>query len=119
MGEKVTRHLSFVLTDDETMARGRELAKSLEERDLTEVEAKTAAKASKETIEYLEKTIGTLTRAIRSGTENRPVSCEWVPDSARGMMKLVRDDDARIVESRAMTDDERQGRFFVPPAADE
>jgi hypothetical protein len=111
-GEKETRHLSFVLTEDEARERGRELAKVTQAYDEKDAEKKESAKKFKDELEDLDKERCRLQRVLLSGTEDRPVECTWSVDHARGVMRLIRDDNDLCIESRPMTDDERQGRFM-------
>ena len=107
-----TVDLPFDLTDDEVRERGQEQSKLLAEKADVEIERKEKAKAFKDQIEDLDERIGNLVRVIQTGRELRPVSCEWVPDNARALMNLVRLDFGTVVQSRPMTDAEKQRAMF-------
>lgn len=112
-----TVELPFDLTDDEIRERGQEQAKLLAEKADVEVERKEKAKAFKDAIEELDEKIGRLVGVIQTGRELRPVSCEWVPDNARALMNLVRLDFGTVVQSRPMTEAEKQRAMFADASA--
>jgi len=113
MAKTTTVELPFDLTDDEVRERGQEQAKLLAEKADVEQRKKDTAKEFKDRIEGLDEQIGKLVDVIQTGRELRPVSCEWVADNARALMNLVRLDFGTVVQSRPMTDAEKQRAMFA------
>lgn len=112
-----TVELPFDLTDDELRDRGAEQARKLQERAAVDEERKDKAKSYKDRIDEIDAKIATLADAIVTGRELRPVVCEWVADNARAVMNLVRTDFGTVVQSRPMTEAEKQRAMFdVTPA---
>lgn len=110
--EPIIRHLSFVLTEDELLARGRELARKVREHIDMELAKKAAAKKFKDDLDTLNEEISKLQRTIETGKESRPVQCRWVPIHERALMALM-SDLGEEVESRPMDDHDRQRRLFT------
>jgi predicted RNA-binding protein len=113
MGRNTTTvDLPFDLTDDEVRERGLEQARLLQQRTDLDVERKEKAKAYKDEIEALDEKVGELSQVITSGRELRPVVCEWVANHPRAVMDLVRTDYGTVVQSRPMTEHEKQRAMF-------
>ncbi len=102
------RAVAVKLSKEELAARSKELADiTLKQVDL-EYEKKSAAAAIKEEIERAKRRPNELSGIVKYGEEVRKVDCMWVPDVTRMRMNLVREDNGGIVESREMSDKERQ-----------
>lgn len=109
---QTTVDLPFDLTEDELRERGAEQARKIQARAVLDEKRKESAKAFKEQIDEVDAEIGTLAEAIVTGRELRPVVCEWVANHRRAVMDLVRTDYGTVVQSRPMTDHEKQRAMF-------
>jgi hypothetical protein len=102
------RSLPCKLTPEEKMQRVEQFAIESERMAQVEIEHRRAKQEFKDKILEHGHAINGLSAAIRSGQELRPVDCEEVPDYQRGMWDLLRLDTGEFVESRGMSDAERQ-----------
>lgn len=114
MPKTFTRTLPVLLTDRELLDRGESLALERFARNHCDAQRKAAAAGFKEQLEVFEAEIDRLAGIVREKAEPRPVECRNVRDVARGVVEVMRIDTAEIVESRVMTDLERQTRIFEP-----
>ena len=103
-----TRTLPCVLTDDELLARGDALAR--QHAAIKDEEAAQAGekKRMKEALDELTGEQARLARIVRDKAEPRDVECRIVHDYATQAVQVVRTDTGEVIESRAMTDRERQ-----------
>ena len=101
-------YLQCVLTDQELIAKSKELAKCNE--DLADVEAKKKDVVADFTAQQKkhEANIGSLSRVVSTGKEYRNVKCELELDYATGMKTLRRLDTLEIVKQCELTQNERQ-----------
>jgi hypothetical protein len=109
------RTLAVALTDDELKQKGDILVCRIQERDDVEQARKAAADGFKEHLKEIGGDISSLARQVRTRQEERVVTCMWERDDSRYAMILVRQDTGELVETRPMTDEERQRELF--PAA--
>jgi hypothetical protein len=105
---KIKRSLPCKLTPEEKLQRVEQFAIESERKAQTEIEQQRAKEEFKDRSLAHQHAISALSNAIRSGQELRPVDCEEVPDYGRGMWDLMRLDTGEFVESRGMSDAERQ-----------
>lgn len=110
--QKEVRFLPVVLTDEERADRAMTLARTISDVNEREAEAKQVAKASKDEVDRLRREVNWLSSIVVSGTEGREVECHWARDDERSLMILIRVDTGEKVDSRAMTDRERQRGLF-------
>lgn len=119
--QREERNLTVVLTAEEAAQRSYQMAHAIEEIDSIEYEAKLKATKAKNKIKDLRKDVVKLGRAVLTGTEPRMIECTWNRDEDRQVMELYRTDTGTMVDSRAMTEPERQRKLFpvtsIDPAA--
>jgi hypothetical protein len=99
------------LNEKERKAKAEELAATVEARQKHKLEAQNIASTARAKQKEFDATIATLTRDYREGSEARDVDCVEQTDSKRGVVHLMRTDTDEIVETRAMTAEERQGKI--------
>lgn len=112
---KIERVLPCRLTPEEFVSRASDLAAADAEIDRAEMDAKEAAKASKDKIGGLITRKNDLRAVVRDRAEPRRVVCTWAPDWASKSMILRRDDTSEAIEVRTMTPEELQTSFDVSP----
>jgi DNA polymerase II small subunit/DNA polymerase delta subunit B len=102
------RDLPVRLTREELEARGQMLALKVDERAEIEVEAKAEAAEYKAQMGDTDKEIRRLSRIVRDKSEPRPVECFEHLNFAGNEVQIVRRDTGEVVDTRAMTDADRQ-----------
>jgi len=105
------RSLPVMLSRDETLDYGKKLAdahQAMTELELEEVSFKQQIKSR---MAIIESEIGAKSCALRQGYEHRKVKCEITMDYDHGIIRITRTDTGKEVESRKMTDSERQLGF--------
>ncbi len=103
----LTLTLPCVLTEQELADRGQSLAKITQEIETKEEEKKASAKIFKDELDAMVGTSLTLSRAISTKTEDRPVECRKEYNVRKGTWKIIREDTAEVTEAGTMTDEER------------
>lgn len=103
------RELQVKLTEKELLARGDEMADCELAIETLKIERLQLNKRIKAHIDQR----GKLGHVIDSGAEGRTVKCEWRPDFAKNVFRLVRTDTGEEVDTRAMTGTDRQGSLNV------
>jgi hypothetical protein len=111
MSDRVTQPLPVKLSKEELAARSKELAELIRKQEELEEEKKQQAAEIKAELDRSKARARTLSSSIRTGEEYQDVECEWVPDTLRLRMNLVRRDNGGIVSSRDMNEKERQLEF--------
>lgn len=104
--QKFMRHMDCELTSTELQHRSREAADLMAERDRTEAEYKAAATIGRTQVAGMDVNLRRLARIVRDGVEARPVECE--ARIVGGNVEVERLDTGEVVETRAMTAEERQ-----------
>lgn len=108
---EVTRHLPCPLTDAEVSDRVRE-AKATGDAilELTGRIARLAedTKAAKADVDLKQRDVRRLVKIADAREEPRDVECRWTYDLASNSATLVRLDSGEMVESRAITSEERK-----------
>ena len=107
-GKITIRSLTCKLTADERSERAMRSAQLTQSRDQEDEARKASASAYKAAIDRLDIDRREAARAARDGHESRSVECSWSRDDARALMLLFRHDTEELIESRAMTTEERQ-----------
>ena len=115
MDKKETRELKCVLTDEEILTYSKGLAKKQQDKSQADMEKKAAASFHKEKIERFESEINTVSRNVTNGYEFRDVECEWGYDWADGKARLYRNDTGELVDTRAISEYERQQHLELAP----
>ncbi len=103
-----TRTLPVELTDDELLQRGDELARAIQAVREEERHQKAQREAMKDALASLQGDCARLAQVVRERAEPRSVGCRIVHDYAANAVQLVREDTGEVIESRAMSDHERQ-----------
>lgn len=106
--KKLTRNLRWILTRDEVHAYGQELARANASKDEAEERKKEVDAQLKAEIESHSTRALNLARKINNGYEYRDVECRLDFDYKKNSVAIVRLDTMETIETRAMTDDERQ-----------
>jgi hypothetical protein len=102
------RELSCTLTESELLARGEAMA----DAELQEEQLKAERAGVTEQIKGRQVLRRKLAGVIDSGTEKRDVRCAWIEDFAQNCFHLVRQDTGEVIDTRAMTADDRQEALF-------
>jgi len=107
--KKTTQLLRCILTPDETIAAGKELAEATSElKELEEEKSNIVANFKAKSTEK-EARITVLTNKIRSGYEYRNVECETRYDTPEeGRKQTIRLDSNTITATEPMTEEEKQ-----------
>jgi hypothetical protein len=108
------RTLPVTLTHPELLARGEALALERWERNQVDAARKASGAGFRERLEDHDAEIDRLAGIVRDKAEPRPVECKSVRDQGRGVIEVTRLDTGEIVESRVMSELERQTRIFEP-----
>lgn len=101
-----TQSLPVKLTREERELRASQLTETIAKHDQTDGERKAAATSYKAKIDGLNEEIRKLAGAVRSGLEHRDVEVEERPTSDF-MINIYRTDTTELVDTRSMTDAER------------
>jgi hypothetical protein len=109
--EMTVRELPVELTDEEIMAKAKELAKLQQDKQAQEEQAKSAAATFKDRIASAVARISILSRDISNGYEYREIDCQWRYDWKGGKKELVRLDTMAAVRSEEISASERQGHL--------
>lgn len=102
------RELSCQLTEGERLARGAAMADAELRIEELELERSGVSESIKHQRELRRKLAG----VIDTGTEKRDVRCAWIEDFAQNCFHLVRQDTGEVIDTRAMTGDDRQEALF-------
>lgn len=106
--KKLSRNLKCTLTPDEVRTYGMELARANAARDEAEERKKEVDAQLKAEIESHQTRGLNLARKINNGYEYRDVECEMDGNYKTNTVMIRRLDTNEIIETRAMTDEERQ-----------
>lgn len=109
---RTTMFLPVPLTDDELLAKAKELASKLAEADDVESRKKVAVAECKAEADRIDSEVSWLASMLRSGKEPREVEVRKVRDEASRTIDTMRLDTGEIVSSRAMTIHELQRPLF-------
>lgn len=102
-----TRILPVRLTREEREIRSTQLADTISKRDQVDGEKKSAMAGYKTKLDDLNAEIRKLSGAVRTGFEQRDVEIEERPTSDF-MINVYRVDTGELVDTRSMTDSERE-----------
>lgn len=108
MEKRVTRILPVKLSKSEVVERGQLAAQVLHKIDEAEAEKKRVAADVKERTEALESELRRLSYIVEREEEDRTVECSWHFDFMKNEKNLIREDTGEVVETKPMTDEERQ-----------
>src|SRR5262245_35090842 len=108
----ITRKLPCLLTDEDLLDRGKQLANAEHDYGLVEAELKEAKADFKDQLDAIEERISELTTAIRDRVETRDVECSINNNFGTLQKEVIRSDTGEIVETYTMTEAERQGSLL-------
>lgn len=108
MGNKYTKDLPCVMTDDEKRLKGSAIAAAVSEKAELEAEKKEFGEDIKKRMGAVEKRISALAHELSTGKEVRAVECAEYEKYATRMVDLVRLDTGEVIFSRPMRPDELQ-----------
>lgn len=111
LNRKYEKNLECKLTEDEVLAKGRELALEQDELDEAERQKKRVTEDAKAAVEERRGRVRTLSRIVRDGSEDRRVGCEEYLDFANQRAYTVRMDTGEEVETRPLSEFERQRKL--------
>lgn len=114
MSTTLIMKLPVLLSESELAARSAELARKVREAKEVEDEKKTSMSEFKAKAEGIDMKVRELAEIVDTKQEDRAVECIVNPDYAAGTMVTVRRDTGEVVQSRPMTQDERQIHLFGP-----
>jgi hypothetical protein len=101
-----TNELHCECTEEELLARGRQLGKVTEEIEALDLERKSVASGYRSKIKLKEDERDKLAKTVRSGKELRKVECRVFADIKRACYVTVRQDTGEEVRSRPMSKSE-------------
>ncbi len=107
------RTLPVRLADDELLGYGDEAARLFAAAQHEEDALREHAKETRGFIEQKREHALELLRRVREKSEDREVECERTADFATRKLRVIRMDTGEVVQERALTFDELQGRLFV------
>lgn len=108
----IYRNCLVNLKDDEIRARTDSMMEAMNESDNAERTFASVKDEHKSKIKTIQATIQRLRNAITSRIEWRDVECSEVFDYQKNLVHVFRNDTNQKVESRSMTDKERQQNLF-------
>lgn len=107
--KKITQKLRCLLTDEEKICAGKELAEATESIETLENDKAQIVADFKAKITAAQAQISVLSNKLRSGYEFRDVACELRYDvPAKGQKQVFRLDTKKVVETAPMTEEEKQ-----------
>jgi len=112
-----TRHLPVKLSREEREVRSSQLVEAIADRNAKEFEAKAIADGFKADLKTLVARVDVLHHVLKTNVEYREVEVYEVPRPAAGMVDIHRVDTGDLVDTREMTETERQVVMFPKPAA--
>jgi hypothetical protein len=100
------------LSKDEVRQRAKQLAEACSRKEQLKGEGKLLSAGHKEKEKTNDQEIARLTAIVNSSKEARPVLATWVHNWTDKRMELTREDNAEILEHRAMSEEEKQAKLF-------
>lgn len=110
---KIVRKLKVGLNEEELVQRGDKAARLVGERREKNEQRKLTARTLKAEVDGLDQMIAELSEVVRNRAEWREVECEERRNDAELRFEIVRKDTGEVVETRAYTPDDRQGKLFA------
>ena len=102
------RDLKVILTEDELKDIGKKQAQAVKQKSSIEWEFGVVKNEWKKKINDQEKIVHKCAELVNDGFEVRPVNCQWRYSWDENRKDLIRLDTGEIVETLAITADERQ-----------
>ena len=113
------RSLKCILTEEQVLAYSREMAKTQQDRIETELQKKSVMSDFKDRIERADLILSTLSRKVANGYEHNSIKCAWSFDWEENKKFLYRSDTGELVDSREITEHERQQLFKFEDGEDD
>lgn len=105
MGQRIERDLPCELTEEEKAETANKLALNVAEYNEVEAEKKEVAQNYSDRLKLLRTLQTKMAKEVETGTEDRPVICEWDYHSPeRGQKRLIRQDTFEVVEVQRMNE---------------
>lgn len=108
------RKLPVPLSQSELLVKAEELARKVRAAADIEDEKKAANSDFKTRLEELDMAINELSEIVATKSEQRQVECALYENYGSATMELVRVDTGELIETRPMTEAERQAHLFTP-----
>ena len=108
---KITKSLKCQLTSDELLAAGLSLAEALEREEALENEKKAVTDQFKAQITEVTAQVTVKRNLVQNKYEYRPTDCEEIHDFTKSVVNIYRLDTGELINQRAMTQDEKQGKL--------
>lgn len=109
---KETRNLPVKLKDDERATKSLEFARAYKELKEAENSLKSVTKSMEDEITSRSASVDRLSHVVDTGIEHREVECIERQDRERLIVEVIRCDTQEVVQTRAMTANERQLVMF-------
>jgi hypothetical protein len=110
--KKIARTCRVDLTDGEVQKRGQTLIKTMDDKDAESAEFEAVRDIHKSEQKKFESFIRELRHAIAQKYEYRKTACDEIFDFLIGIVRVERCDTGEVIDSRTMTDKERQRDLF-------
>lgn len=108
----ITRRLPCILTEDDVLDRGKQLANAEHAYTQIEEQKRAATKDFKDQLDAIGGRIEELSTAIRDKVETRDVECAILADHTVMKKLLIRSDTGETVEAYEFSEAERQGSLL-------
>lgn len=116
MLKTITRNLPCRLTEEELRQRGDALAETVQELAAEESRQTDVKAQMKARLTELEAKQTRFAITISRKEEYRDIQCDLFVNADRGLVDVVRRDTSEVVETRPITDDERQRALALEAA---
>jgi hypothetical protein len=112
-----TRSLACPLSEEDFEARAKNLAMARQRARRIEAEKKTAVARFALELKDVNEEIDGLAEIVKSGVEFRAVTVEWQTDLKKGIKRLVRLDTNDVIDTKALTIEEKQATLNFSSSA--
>ena len=102
------KQLRAKLTREEHIEKAELMAKELGVYDAEVLRNKVAKATMRQSELEQASLVRRISTDVRLGSEVRDVACQWVADFPRRVVELIRTDTSEVIDSRSMTDSDRQ-----------
>ena len=114
MQKDITRDLKCELTQEELLIYSRQLAKNQQDKNEADSGKKSVVADYNDQIMRLNAEIQILSRKVANSYEHRLIACQWQYHWENNTKDLLRTDTFEIVETTAITAEERQQELNIP-----
>lgn len=116
--KSTSRHLQVIFSQDVMGTMSKELAMSFNRRSQLELKLKEVTTQIKGEIAKADADISRLATDVERGYTYRDVDCTLIYDFTSNLYSMVRNDTKEVVESRPLSDDEKQLELPVENTGD-